>query len=183
MIETDISTVDFHKIRLFVLDVDGVLTDGTFTLMPDGHEVKSFHSSDGAGLKYWMRTSGLVALISGRKSEVVTMRANELGIETVRQGCKFKAPVLKEVLEELGVSPGETLVMGDDLPDLPMFHICGFSACPSDAVEDVRLAADYVCRTPGGRGCVREMVEIILRSTGKWDDIMVRYQPESEGSQ
>jgi len=169
-------------IRLLVLDVDGVLTSGMFTILPSGEETKSFNSKDGSGLKYWMRTGGKVALISGRDSVVVTLRAKELGIDAVRQGCKNKAPVLMEVLDELGVPPEETLVMGDDLPDMPMFHICGLSACPADAVEDIRNIADYVCHTECGRGCVREVIEWILRSTGKWDDILVRYRPDSEGA-
>jgi len=168
-------------IRLMVLDVDGVLTDGRFTILPSGEETKSFNSKDGSGLKYWMRTGGKIAFISGRSSKVVEMRAKELGIDVVRQGCKNKAPVLKEVLQELDVSPAEAAVIGDDLPDMPMFHICGMTACPSDAVEDVRDAADYVCLTEGGHGCVREVVEMILRATGKWDVVLERYRPDSEG--
>jgi 3-deoxy-D-manno-octulosonate 8-phosphate phosphatase (KDO 8-P phosphatase) len=169
------------RIRLLVLDVDGVLTDGQFTILPSGEETKSFNSKDGSGIKFWIRAGGMVALISGRKSDVVAHRAKELGVDAVRQGCKKKAPVLREILEELDVSPDEAIVMGDDLPDLPLFHICAMSACPANAVREVRDAADYVCGADGGSGCVREVVELILRDTGKWDRIMDRYRPGAEG--
>ena len=181
--EMNIDNGKIKSIELLVLDVDGVLTDGKFTIMPNGDEYKSFHSKDGAGIKYWMRTGGKVALISGRDSKVVSLRAKELGIETVRQGCKNKAPVLLEVLEELNIEPSAAIAVGDDLPDLPMFHICGLSACPSDAVEEVKQTADYVCETRSGEGCVREVVEMMLRAPGKRETNMERYRPGDDRSQ
>jgi len=171
------------SIELVVVDVDGVLTDGKFIIMPSGDEYKMFNAKDGAGIKYWIRVGGKVALISGRESRSVSLRAEELGVDILKQGCKNKADVLSEVLAELDVFPSAAMVIGDDLPDLPMFHMCGLAACPSDAVEEVRCEADYVCRNGGGCGCVREVLELILKETGKWDKVMERYRVESDGSQ
>ena len=175
-----IEDIEFlKKIELLVLDVDGVMTDGKFLLSPNGDEFKPFNAKDGAGIKYWMRTGGTVAIISGRNSNAVVIRAGELGVSFVRQGCKNKAPVLAEIFEESGIDPSATAIMGDDLPDLPMFHMSGISACPSDAVADVRQQADYVCNTGGGNGCVREFIEVILKKTGKWESVMERYLPDN----
>jgi 3-deoxy-D-manno-octulosonate 8-phosphate phosphatase (KDO 8-P phosphatase) len=168
------------KIELLVLDVDGVLTDGRIILTASGDEAKAFNVKDGSGIKYWLRTGGKVALITGRRSEVVARRAEELGISVVRQGCKDKLPVFHGVLEELGFKPPQAAVVGDDLTDLPMIRGCGYGACPADAVEEVRDAVDYVCERPGGSGCVREVVERLLKNTGKWTSIMARYEPRKE---
>ncbi|MGB2822850.1 MAG: HAD family hydrolase [Phycisphaerae bacterium] len=173
---------DFAKIELMVLDVDGVLTDGRITLTESGEEVKSFHVKDGAGMKYWQRAGGRMAIISGRGSPAVIRRADELGVSAVRLDAKVKLPVYEELLAELGVSPAETAVIGDDLTDLPLMRSCAFAAAPSDAVEEVRGAAHYVCRAAGGGGCVREVVEHILKKAGKWNEILARYLPV-EGEQ
>lgn len=173
--------IDYGKIRLLVLDVDGVMTDGRIILSASGEETKSFCVKDGSGMKYWKRQGGLLAIITGRESPVVDHRAAELDVDAVRQNRKDKAPAFQEVLAALGVGPEETAVIGDDLPDLPMMRRCAFSACPADAVEEVRRQADYVCRAPGGRGAVREVVEHILRRAGTWEKILQRYLPEGEG--
>ncbi len=174
MPETDLS-----RIKLLVLDVDGVMTDGRIILTPDGQEIKAFDCKDGAGLKYWMRAGGQVAIITGRGSSAVQIRADELGVETVRMNAKRKLPVYREVLAELGFEPDQTAVMGDDLTDLPLLTECGFSAAPADAVGEVRQAVDYITTLPAGRGCVREVVELLLKKSGRWDIIMSRYLPQS----
>jgi len=177
--------MDYSKIKLLVLDVDGVLSDGLIFVGNSGEEIKAFNVKDGSGLKYWQRCGGITAWITGRASTLVENRATELGIATLRQGCKVKLPVYEEVLAELGVTPDETAVIGDDLPDIPMLRNCGFSAAPSDAVEEVRKRVDYLCTAAGGKGCVREVIELILKKTGKWEQVMERYRApeENKGTQ
>jgi len=173
---------DFARIDLLVLDVDGVLTDGRVTLTGEGDEIKSFHVRDGAGMKYWKRAGGKLAIITGRGSPAVTRRAKELDVDVVRMHAKTKLPVLEEILEELGVEADRTAVVGDDLTDIPLMRHCGFSIAVADAVAEVRQRADHVTDTPGGRGAVREVIELILKGSGRWEQIMARYV-EGEGEQ
>ncbi|MCK5114672.1 MAG: HAD hydrolase family protein [Phycisphaerae bacterium] len=173
--------MDYSNIKLLVLDVDGVLSDGRIFMGASGEEVKAFNVKDGSGVKYWQRCGGLVAWITGRESTLVANRAKELGISVLHQGCKVKLPVYQDVLAELNVAPEQVAVIGDDLPDIPMLMRCGFSAAPRDAVEEVRERVDYICTAAGGEGCVREVVELILKKTGKWDQVMERYlAPENK---
>ena len=167
--------IDFGKIRLLVLDVDGVLSDGCICMTSEGVEMKSFSVKDGSGLKYWQRAGGKIAWITGRESPLVSARAEELGVDVIRQGCKTKLPVYEEVLASFNAAPQEVAVLGDDLPDLPMLLRCGLAATPADGVEELRQRVDYICKTPGGRGCVRELVELILKKSGRWEQIMTRY--------
>lgn len=173
--------IDFASLTLLVLDVDGVLTDGSIGYSAGGDELKMFHVRDGSGMKYWKRAGGKLAIITGRSSVVVDRRAEELGVDAVRQGAKNKAPVLQEVLAELNTPAEQAVVIGDDLTDLPMMHRVGFAACPADAVEEVRRQVDYCCQRPGGKGCVRELIELLLRRAGRWEQIMQRYEP-TEGA-
>jgi 3-deoxy-D-manno-octulosonate 8-phosphate phosphatase (KDO 8-P phosphatase) len=166
---------DFRRLQLLVLDVDGVMTDGRIILTPDGQEIKAFDSKDGAGIKYWIRAGGQVAFISGRGSAAVQVRADDLGVQVVRMHAKDKLPVYREVLAELGLGAAQAVVMGDDLPDLPLLRECGFSAAPSDAVPEIRQAVDYITTLAGGRGCVREVIDLVLRRSGRWGGIMARY--------
>ena len=167
--------MDYSKIKLLVLDVDGVLSDGRIFMSTSGDEIKAFNVKDGSGMKYWQRCGGMIAWITGRESTLVKNRSMELGINVLRQGCKVKLPVYEEVLAELEISPDQTAVIGDDLPDIPLLTRCGFSAAPADAVEEVRTRVDYICTVAGGEGCVREVVELILKKTGNWEQIMERY--------
>ena len=176
--------MDYSKIKLIVLDVDGVLSDGRIFMGASGEEIKAFNVKDGSGLKYWQRCGGIIAWITGRESTLVENRSTELGIHVLRQGCKVKLPVYEEVLAELKVSPDETAVIGDDLPDIPMLTRCGFSAAPADAVEEVRTRCDYICTAAGGQGCVREVIELILKKSGNWKKVMERYiSPDNKGTQ
>ena len=172
---------DLQDIQLLILDVDGVLTDGRIIHSAAGDEVKHFHVRDGSGVKYWQRAGLKMAWITGRESPLVARRAAELGVETLRQGALTKRPVFDEVLASLGVAPEATAVVGDDLPDLPLMRVAGFSACPADAVEEVRAVADYVCRAPGGAGCVREVIEHLLKAAGRWEGILARYVGQGDG--
>ncbi len=168
---------DFANIELLVLDVDGVLTDGSIVYLGRDEEIKAFNVRDGSGMKYWRRVGKKLALISGRESAAVVRRAEELGVDAVRLGAKDKLPAYQDVLAALGVSPSQTAVIGDDLTDLPMMVRCGFAVATADAAEEVRLRADHVTGAPGGGGCVREVIEMILKNTGLWDAVMARYLP------
>ncbi len=170
--------VNFAEIELLVLDVDGVLTDGRIMFSPEGREFKVFHVRDGAGMKYWKRVGGKLAIISGRGSRAVTHRAKELHVDAVRLNVKDKLPVFREVLEELGVAPDRTAVIGDDLTDLPLMRCCGFPVAVADATSALLDEVAYVTGLPGGMGCVRETIEYILKRAGKWDRIMQRYLGE-----
>ena len=171
---------DLSKIELLVLDVDGVLSDGSITYSSSGDELKTFNVKDGAGLKYWKRAGCKFAVITGRKSVAVERRATELDADAIRQDCKNKLPVLEEVMQTLGYTPDQVAVVGDDLPDLPMMYESYFAACPADAVSHVQDYVDYKCKLPGGAGCVREVVEMILQASGRWDSVFARYLPKNK---
>jgi 3-deoxy-D-manno-octulosonate 8-phosphate phosphatase (KDO 8-P phosphatase) len=158
-------------IRLLVLDVDGVLTDGRITYTSDGVELKSFHVRDGSGLVFWQRLGGKVAIISGRTSRAVDVRAAELGIAVVEQGSGNKRAAFDRVLEATDSRAAEACAVGDDLPDLPLLRTCGLAAAVADACPEVRAAAHYVTQSPGGHGAVREVVELLLRAQGRWCEL------------
>lgn len=168
--------LDYGKIELLVLDVDGVLTDGRIVLTDAGEEIKAFHVRDGAGMKYWSRVGKKLAIISGRDSPAVRRRAEELGVHAVRLNAKDKLPACREVLEELGVAFEATAVVGDDLTDLPLLRRCGLPVAVADAAGEVREAAAYVTRCAGGAGAVREVIELILKGAGLWERILQRYR-------
>jgi len=160
------------RIELLVVDVDGVLTDGAIIYGDNDVEVKAFHVRDGSGLKIWQRAGKRASLITGRSSRVVEMRAAELGIAPVFQGAADKLPVYRALLKETGLQPGQACYLGDDVPDLPVLLSCGLAAAVADACTEVRAVAHYVTRAAGGRGAVREVVELILRCQGSWQTIV-----------
>ena len=162
-------------VRLFLVDVDGVLTDGGIVFDGDGREIKRFHVRDGHGIKMLQRAGVEVGIITGRTSEVVSIRAKELGIAIVRQGSTDKVAVWREILSEKNLSPRETSYVGDDIVDVPLLREVGFSAAVSDAEEYVREAADFVSSRPGGHGAVREIIEFLLHSSGAWEKVASRY--------
>jgi 3-deoxy-D-manno-octulosonate 8-phosphate phosphatase (KDO 8-P phosphatase) len=170
-------TLNFADIQILVLDVDGVLTDGTLVIHSDGGESKFFNTHDGHGIRMWQRAGLKVALLSGRASESTRRRAEQLNIEYVFEDCFDKLPVLKEFLAKLGLSPEAVAYVGDDLMDLPVIRFVGFGAAVANAVDDLKKCADYVTECPGGRGAVREVIEYILKNTGKWQELMKRYLP------
>jgi len=150
------------RIRLLVLDVDGVLTDGRLYLSPTGEDLKVFHVRDGSGLVAVQRAGITVAIISGRDSAAVSRRAAELGIRHVRQGVVDKGAELDRLLSELGVEPVETACVGDDTPDLPMLRRVGLAVGVADAHPALLEAAHWITRAPGGRGAVREVCDLLL---------------------
>jgi len=172
--------IDLKDIVLLVLDVDGVLTDGRIVLDEAGREIKAFHVRDGSGMKYWKRAGGRLAMISGRGSPAVRRRAEELDVDAVRLDAKDKLPAFESVLAELGVTAEQAAVVGDDLPDLPVMRRAGFAVAVADAAEEVRAAADHVTAAAGGAGGVREIIELILKETGRWQTILARYLPTDE---
>lgn len=162
-------------VRLFLLDVDGVLTDGGIIYDSGGGEIKRFDVRDGHGIKMLQRAGVEVGIITGRTSEVVSIRAKELGISVVRQGSADKLATWREILSEKGLSPRDTSYVGDDIVDLPLLREVGFAASVSDAESYVKDTADYVSARPGGRGAVREIIEFLLKSGGAWEKVSSRY--------
>lgn len=151
-----------RRIRLLVLDVDGVLTDGRLYLSDQGEELKVFHVRDGAGLVAVQRAGITVAIISGRDSAAVTRRAGELGIRHVRQGVVDKGAELERLMHELGCEPAETACVGDDTPDAPMLQRAGLAIGVADAHPALLASAHWVTRARGGRGAVRETCDLLL---------------------
>ena len=167
-----------RPITALVLDVDGVLTDGGIVYGDDGVELKQFHVRDGSGLVIWRRAGKRAAVISGRRSRVVEVRAAELGVAPVLQGVADKLAAYRQLLAETGLRPEEVCFVGDDLPDLPVLRSCGLAAAVADACAEVRADAHYVTRAPGGRGAVREVIELVLRCQGQWQGVVERYRNE-----
>jgi 3-deoxy-D-manno-octulosonate 8-phosphate phosphatase (KDO 8-P phosphatase) len=165
-------------IDMLVLDVDGVLTDGGIVYADDGTELKQFHVRDGSALKIWQYLRKRTAIITGRTSKVVTVRAAELGIEPVYQGVPEKMAAYRELLATSGVRPEQVCFVGDDVPDLPLLLSCGLAVAVADACPEARAAAHYVTRAGGGRGAVREAVELILRCQGTWQQVVDRFRGE-----
>lgn len=163
------------KIRLMLLDVDGILTDGRIHYDAHGGEIKSFDVKDGHGLKLLQRAGVRVGIITGRNSSIVQRRAEELGIEILYQGAKNKLVPYEEILRQTGLSDEQVAYMGDDLVDLPILLRVGFSATVADAVDEVKERVHYVASRPGGRGAVREVCDLMLKRSGGWEAVTERY--------
>jgi len=164
-----------HRIRLLLLDVDGVLTDGRIIYDAQGVETKAFDVKDGHGLKLLQRAGVQVGIITGRQSEVVNVRARELGIDIVCQGAKDKLVPFEEILKNLRLTADEVAYMGDDLPDLPVLRRAGWAVAPADAVGEIKPYVHYVTGRPGGRGAVREVCDLLLQENGHWSEVTSRY--------
>lgn len=159
-------------VRLAVLDVDGVLTDGRIYLTPEGEEMKVFHARDGLGIRMLRRAGIEVAVISGRQSTVVARRMSALDVTHVYQGRDDKLPLFRELLGELAVEPEHTLYMGDDVIDLPVMAAAGVGIAVADAHLAVRRAADWVTSAGGGCGAVREVSDALLDATGQLESAL-----------
>lgn len=166
---------DLSGIRLLLLDVDGVMTDGRIIYDDQGHELKAFDVKDGHGLKLVQRAGLKVGIITGRQSPVVDQRAAELGIDLVYQGAKDKLVPFREILSQLQLSPRQVAYVGDDLVDLPVLLQVGFSATVADAIDDVKARVDLVTERPGGHGAVREICDFLLKACGRWEEVTQRY--------
>jgi 3-deoxy-D-manno-octulosonate 8-phosphate phosphatase (KDO 8-P phosphatase) len=163
------------RIKLLLMDCDGVLTDGRLWLTDDGDEQKSFNTHDGLGLSLLHRAGIKSGIITGRSSRAVARRAQELGIEFVCQGNPDKIAAFEQLLTEAGVDENEVAFVGDDLPDIPIMNRAELAVAVADAVEETRAVAHYITRAKGGRGAVREVIEIILKSQGRWHDLVEDY--------
>ncbi len=163
------------QIELLLLDVDGVLTDGTITYADSGEQVKSFHSSDGLGLRMLMDAGIGAGIITGRSSKALEHRCKNLGITLLFQGIRDKADALEQICADTGIKKERIAYMGDDLIDLPVMKKVGLSICVADGSQDVKDHADMVTDAPGGKGAVREVCEAVLKSKGLWQTILDRF--------
>ncbi|MCK5825635.1 MAG: HAD-IIIA family hydrolase [Desulfuromusa sp.] len=163
------------KIKLLLLDVDGVLTDGRIIYDSQGNELKAFDVKDGHGLKMVQRAGIRVGIVTGRNSIVVSRRAQELGIEILYQGALRKLEPYLEILSEQNLLDEQVAYVGDDIIDLPILQRVGFSATVADAIPDLFPYVDYIATRPGGGGAVREICDLLLRASGQWDEITKRY--------
>jgi 3-deoxy-D-manno-octulosonate 8-phosphate phosphatase (KDO 8-P phosphatase) len=169
------ATARAKKIKLVIFDVDGVMTDGSLFLGDDGQEYKAFNSLDGHGMKMLRRTGVEMAIITGRSSRVVPLRAQNLGIHHLYQGVEDKLEAFHRLLDKLGLEPSQTAYMGDDVVDLPVMRRCGLAVCVPGAPEIVRRHSHLVTALPGGRGAVRELCEFLMRAQGTFDSQMAIY--------
>ncbi|HEY8187653.1 MAG TPA: HAD family hydrolase [Pyrinomonadaceae bacterium] len=163
------------RVKLLLMDCDGVLTDGRLWLLENGDEHKSFNTHDGLGLSLLHRAGLKSGIISGRRSLAVIRRADELGVEFVRQGDPHKIEAFEQLLRQAGVDENEVAFVGDDLTDIPIMQRAELAVAVADAVAEARSVAHYVTRAKGGRGAIREVIEIILKSQGRWSDLVDEY--------
>ena len=164
-----------RKLKLLILDVDGVLTDGKLFFDNEGNEYKSFHARDGHGIKLLRQTGVEVAIISGRKSNSVALRMKSLGIEHVYQGHENKVSAFNEILQKLDLTPDQAAHIGDDLLDLPLMTRVGLSIAVADANFAVIERADWCTQLSGGGGAVREVCDFIMQAQGRFDEILTAY--------
>ena len=163
------------RIKLFLMDCDGVLTDGRIWVLENGEDQKAFNTRDGLGLEIFHRAGLKSGVISGRVSSALTRRAAKLGMSYVRQGCVEKEQAFAEILADAGLTNDEVAFAGDDLNDVPLLLKSGLALAVADAATETRAAAHYVTQARGGHGAVREMVELILKSQNRWDDLIAHY--------
>ena len=159
-------------IRFLLLDVDGVLTDGCLHFDGEGRELKVFHVLDGSGLVYWHRTGHLSGFVSGRESQTVRQRGEEMGVHEIHLGRRRKLEVYEEILARRRLTDAEVCFVGDDLLDIPVLRRCGFPVTVPAGRTEVKAVCRLVTATEGGRGGIRELVERLLVAKGLWDDVV-----------
>ena len=168
-------TARARRIKLLLMDCDGVLTDGRLWLTSDGDEQKAFHARDGQGISLLHRAGLQTGIITGRTSSAVDRRARDLKMSYVRQYAKDKIKALEEILAEAGVTTDECAYIGDDVGDIPVMRRVGLAVAVSDAVEETKQAAQYITALKGGQGAVREVCDLVLKAQGRWDELMERF--------
>ena len=156
------------KIKTFIFDVDGVLTDGKILINSDGELLRSFDTKDGYAMKCALVKGFKIAIITGGRNEAVRERFKELGVIDIYLGAHHKLDAYQDLMDNYDLNPEEILYSGDDIPDIPVMEKVGLGCCPADAASDVKAMADYVSHKKGGEGCVRELIEQVLRVQGKW---------------
>lgn len=170
-------TDKLKAVKLLILDVDGVLTNGSIIYNDEGQETKVFNIKDGLGIRMLMRAGINICIATGRRaSKALLNRCQDLGIDLVFDGLSDKAATLDLILERTGLSAQETAFMGDDLPDIPLMKKVGFAIAVADAHETVLKNADMVTSAKGGQGAVREAAETILKARGFWDDVLKHFR-------
>ena len=169
-----------RRVQLILMDVDGVLTDGSILLLPGGpdgvQEVKTFNVHDGVGISFAHRAGLRTGVLTGRTSSSVVARARELGMEIVEQGSHNKLETYTKIREHVKLEDAAIAYMGDDYQDLPILRRAGLAMAPSNAFEEIKKSCHIVTEKSGGRGAVREVMEFILKAQGKWDQILTRYR-------
>jgi 3-deoxy-D-manno-octulosonate 8-phosphate phosphatase (KDO 8-P phosphatase) len=166
------------RIKLLLMDCDGVLTDGRIWVLESGGDQKAFHTRDGLGIDLWHRAGLRSGIISGRTSSAVERRAQGLGMSYLWQGVADKQQAFTDTLAQAGVTNAEVAFVGDDLNDIPLMMQSGFGVAVADAALETREHAHYVTNAPGGRGAIREVVELILKAQGRWKDLVRKYLPQ-----
>jgi len=164
-----------QRIKLLLMDCDGVLTDGRVWLWPEGDEQKAFHTRDGQGISLFHHAGLRTGIISGRESSAVARRARELKMEFVRQDATDKVPALEAILAEAQLELADCAYIGDDVGDIPVLRRVGLAIAVADAVEETKQASHFVTGQKGGCGAVREVCDLILRAQGRWDEVMRRF--------
>lgn len=159
----------FAPIRTFVFDVDGVLTDGMLVLTEEGHMLRSMNIKDGYAMQLAIKKGYKVWIISGGRSEAVRLRLNKLGINDVHIGIESKKEVLHEIAVASKTAYDSVLYMGDDIPDYAAMQLCGLPCCPNDAVAEIKSVSKYISPLIGGQGCVRDVIEKVLKLNGDWE--------------
>ena len=163
------------RVKLLLMDCDGVLTDGHIGILKNGEDQKAFHTRDGLGIELFHRAGVKTGIISGRISSALERRAQSLGVSFLWQGREDKREAYADTLAQAGVSNDEVAFVGDDLTDLPLMGQSGLAVAVADAAAEVRERAHYVTKANGGSGAVREVVELILKAQGRWDDLVKTY--------
>ena len=164
------------RIKLLILDVDGVMTDGRIIMDNEGRETKNFNVRDGHGIKILQRYGIKVAILTGRQSKVVEYRAKDLEIDDIYQKVFNKKEIFQTILKKHKLSADAAAFMGDDIVDIPVLKSVGFSAAVADAIDVVKKSVDYVTKNKGGNGAVREVCEMILKAQDKWPEIAAKYE-------
>jgi len=162
-------------IKLFLMDCDGVLTDARIWVLENGEDQKAFHTRDGLGLELLHRAGIQSGVISGRVSSALTRRAERLGMKYVRQGCEEKEQAFAEIVADAGLTNADVAFAGDDLNDIPLMLQSGLAIAVADAAVETREHAQYITQARGGHGAVREVVELILKSQNRWEEMLRHY--------
>ena len=159
----------FKEINTFVFDVDGVLTNGGLYIFPDGKFVRKMNAKDGFALKLALKMGFNIAIITGGREKNIKERLEKLGINNIFLNAHNKLPILNKYLSENNLDPKKSLYMGDDIPDLKAMNVVGLACCPKDAVYEIKKISDYISNINGGEGCVRDIIEQVLKANNKWN--------------